>query len=61
MNQNYHVEITQQQTLFVSICADSKEEAIERVHSQQGEVVCLLPPEILLEKTKVVRCQADGE
>ena len=49
------VEITQQQKFAVSVEAESEQEAIELANSQYGNCECEFPPEILVEKTCVVK------
>jgi hypothetical protein len=51
---HYSVEITQQQKFAVSVKAESEQEAIELANSQYGKCECEYPPEILVEKTRIV-------
>jgi len=53
----YLIEITQQQIILVNVIASDDSEPIELVHSQQGEVCCLLPPGLVDENTKIIKCE----
>jgi hypothetical protein len=48
------IEITQEQKLTVSVEAENETRAIELVNSQYGLLEREFPPEILIEKTRVV-------
>jgi len=55
MKFHYIVELTQVQSFFVSIEADSTVEAIELAIQNQGEVETPYPPELKSVTAKVVR------
>lgn len=61
MKTHYLVEITQHQKIIVEVYADSEQAAIELTHNQRGKVQCLLPPELLTEESRVIRCQSNVE
>jgi len=54
---SYLIEITQQQNIIVSIKAESEDDALALVHNQRGEAFTPLPPELLPEKSRVIRSQ----
>lgn len=54
---SYLIEITQQQNIIVGVKAESEDDAISLVHNQRGEVLTLLPPALLVEKSRVLRSQ----
>jgi hypothetical protein len=51
----FSVEITQQQKFTVSLEAESEQEAIDLANAQYGSCECEYPPEILVEKTRIVK------
>ena len=51
----YLVEITLQQKFTLSVQAENPQHAIELANSQYSNRECELPPEILVEKTRVVQ------
>lgn len=56
MTRHCLVEVTQQQTFTVSIEAENPLQAVELVHSLQGELESEQPPELLPEKSTILRC-----
>ena len=61
MKAHYLVEITQHQKIIVEVYADCEQAAIELTHNHHGKVQSLLPPELLIEESKVIRCQSNVE
>ena len=54
INSIYLVEVTQAQIFTVSVEAESEQQAIELANAQCGKCECEYPPEIQVEKTRVI-------
>ena len=51
----YLVEITQEQKFTFTVDAENPEQAIELANQFCGECECEFPPEILINKTRIIR------
>ncbi len=55
MKNIYLVEVIQSQVIIVSVNAENSEQAIDKVNQQDGEVTERYAPEIITNKTKIIR------
>ena len=54
LSSQYLVEIVQEQKFTVSVEGKSKQRAIELANCQYGHCECEFPPELLIERTRIV-------
>ena len=55
VNTDFLVEITQEQVFAVSVKAESADQAIDLANYQKAKLEQAYPPEILTERTRVIR------